>query len=321
MRALGFVLLVAALVGLGALLGWTERGRRTPPPPPPDSAAAPSLDSLDARTLRLRAALERLPPPLPEEENALRPPRTPRYRDHLRWADSLGVGPISSEAALDRLLARGRLVPLVDTEHYVVKTLTHSKPFVTPRLLGALGEVGRRFQERLARAGLPRYRFTVTSALRTQDLQRDLGRRNRNAAAGRSSHEYGASADIVIFRYSYVPSPSDSIRTPDAHLPRAQRLLTDAYADVGTANWDHLWGALTRVMNEMQDEGSLLVLLEAEQPVFHITTAAGQWREPTRTTDPEPPAERETPQPRESDTPAAPEPDALTPPDSGATQD
>ena len=161
----------------------------------------------------------------------------------------------------------------MDTEYYTVRTLTHSKPFITPGLRSDLAEVGRRFQARLAEAGLPPYRFTISSALRTADLQRDLGRRNRNAATGTSSHEYGVSVDIVTFRYAYAPSAADSIAVPfaDPHVDRANRLLIDIYDEAARARWDHLFGALTRTLGSMQRDERLVVLLEAEQPVFHIT--------------------------------------------------
>ncbi|OZC02823.1 DUF5715 family protein [Rubricoccus marinus] len=273
MRTLGFVLLLLLASGLAFALGWNQRDQRVPPPPPPEAADSPALDSLDARAARLRGALERLAPPSPEEENSLRRPRTPNYRVHLGWADSLGVQPLASEAELGRHLASGALVPLVDTEFYVVRTLEHSKPFTTPALRESLAEAGRRFQAELARSGLPPYRFSVSSALRTADLQADLGRRNRNATSGTSSHEYGASVDIVTFRYAYASSPQDSITVDvaDPHLDRANRLLVDTYTEAARSRWDHLYGALARALGSMQRDERLVVLLEAEQPVFHVT--------------------------------------------------
>lgn len=269
MRAFGFALLLVIASGLAFVLGWQQREQRVPPP---TVYTSPALDTLDARTTALRAALERLRAPLSEEENALRPPRTPRYSEHLLWADSLAVQPLAGEAQLGRYLASGELVPLVDTEHYVVRTLSHSKPFITPALREDLAEIGRRFHARLAEAGVPPYRYTISSALRTADLQQDLGRRNRNATSGTSSHEYGASVDIVTFRYA-PPLATDSIYVPfaDPHVARANRLLTEATDEAAKARWDHLFGPLTRVLGSMQRENRLVVLLEAEQPVFHIT--------------------------------------------------
>jgi hypothetical protein len=243
------------------------------PPPPLVAGATPALDSLDAAVLRLRGRLEQLRGPTSAEENALRRPRTPSYREHLDMADSLGVPPLGGEGDLERHLRAGRLVPLVDNEFYVVRVLEHSKPFVLPALRDRLDEAGRRFQARLDAAGLPRYRFTVSSALRTASLQSALGRQNRNAAAGRSSHEYGASADIVYTRYALWPTATDTldVSTADPERERAQRIYPRWAHDLAGAYDDRLSGALTRTLAEMQREGRLLVLLEREQPVFHVT--------------------------------------------------
>ena len=146
--------------------------------------------------------------------------------------------------------------------------------------------MGQRFQAALAAAGLPPYRVTVSSALRTADLQRELGETNRNATSGRSSHEYGASVDLVYTRYSLRPSAADTLAIPfdDAGTPRAQRLATRWADDLAGTYNDRLFGVLARVLYDMQREGRLLVLLEDEQPVFHITLD-----HPERP-DPKPPA-------------------------------
>jgi hypothetical protein len=274
MRAVPLTLGALALLAAGLAAGWAVREVTAPEPPPPLVAGAtPALDSLDAAVLRLRGRLEQLRGPTSAEENALRRPRTPSYREHLDMADSLGVPPLGGEGDLERHLRAGRLVPLVDNEFYVVRVLEHSKPFVLPALRDRLDEAGRRFQARLDAAGLPRYRFTVSSALRTASLQSALGRQNRNAAAGRSSHEYGASADIVYTRYALWPTATDTldVSTADPERERAQRIYTRWAHDLAGAYDDRLSGALTRTLAEMQREGRLLVLLEREQPVFHVT--------------------------------------------------
>ena len=265
--------LAALVLGLG--LGWSlHRQLQPPPPPPPPSAGmTPAVDSLASYVTRLRSRFEQLREPTSGEENRLRRPATPSYTEHLDRADSLGVPPLDTEAELATHLRTGRLVPLVDNEFYVVRILEHSKPFVRPVLRERLDEVGRRFQTALADAGLPPYRVTVSSALRTADLQRALARTNRNATSGRSSHEYGASVDLVYTRYALWPTASDTLQVPftDPAIPKAQRLASRWADDLAGTYDDRLFGALARVLGEMQDEGLLLVLLEDEQPVFHLT--------------------------------------------------
>lgn len=275
-QVLGILVLLGAALASGAALGWALKPD-PPPPPLPPLGETPALDSLAALVLQRRASFERLPPPLSDDENALRRPQTPSYSVHLEWADSLGVEPFAGELELADHLRAGRLVPLVDTQYYTVRVLEHSKPFVLPRVREELAQIGRAFQNELAKAGLPPYRYTVSSALRTADLQRSLSRSNRNATSGTSSHEYGASVDIVTFRYTLQPSTADTLQVPfsDNEIPRAQRWATEWSDDLGRAYWDPLFGVMARVLRERQRSRDLLVLLEAEQPVFHITVADG----------------------------------------------
>ncbi len=283
------VLLALAALALGLGLGWVLRPQPEAPPPAPRAGSTPAVDSLDAFVLRLRGRFEQLRETTSDEEGRLRRPRTPSYTEHLDMADSLGVRPLRGEGDLARHLRAGRLVPLVDNEHYVVRVLEHSKPFVRPLLRERLNEIGRRFQAQLAEAGLPPYRFTISSALRTADLQRALGQTNRNATAGRSSHEYGASADLVYTRFALWPTAADTLAVPvgDPALPRVQRLATRWADDLAGTYDGRLFGVLARVLGAMQDEDQLLVLLENEQPVFHVTL--DQPEAPEREAQPAPP--------------------------------
>ncbi len=264
-KALLFVLGCALGVFVGWLLFFSE-------PLPTPLEARRTLDALSEQLQITRANFERLQPPTSDEENALRRPETPPYSDHLEIADSLGVEPVSGEGDISNYLRSGELVPLVENEFYTVAVLEHSAPFITPSLFTLLDEIGRRFQAGLAEHGLPIYRFTLSSATRTADLQSDLRVGNRNATSGTSSHEFGMSVDIVNFRYSYVESESDRIDVRDDELSdQINEQLAETYRAYGGLYWDHLFGQMTRVLDDLQREGSVLVLLEAEQPVFHIT--------------------------------------------------
>ena len=270
------VLVTLAALAVGAGLGWLARAAAIPepPPPPPDAGSTPAHDSLDAAVLRLRGRFEQLRETTSDEENRLRRPRTPRYSEHLEMADSLGVPPLSGESELAGHLRAGRLVPLVDNEYY---TVPDSGALKAVRAPGPPGPA-RRGRPAGSRPFSPATvcranRFTVSSALRTSDLQRELGQSNRNATSGTSSHEYGASADIVYSRYALQPSPADTldVRFSDPETARAQRLYSTWANDLAGTYDDRLFGALARVLNEMQQEDRLLVLLEDEQPVFHVT--------------------------------------------------
>ncbi|HLT46007.1 MAG TPA: DUF5715 family protein [Rubricoccaceae bacterium] len=280
MRTALTIAFVVLGVAAGVAAGWLLRGEAEPPPAPPvavTSGEGPpaAFDSLQAALRRTRARFERLPPPTNDEEAALRRPRTPAYQVHLDRGEDLGVPRVTSIAQIDALVAEGRLAPLVDTEHYVVRTLEHSAPFVTPDLLRLLEEIGERFREGLDERGLPPYRFVLSSALRTPALQEDLRESNRNAATAASSHEYGVSVDIVNWRYVHAPDSAFVLDLPSGTPhPEAYRALYDeALAAYGYRYWDHLFGLMTRILTDLQADGDAVVLLESEQPVFHVTVA------------------------------------------------
>jgi len=252
-------------IAVGRLFFFSE-----PPATPLEVQGA--LEELEEQLQKTRANFERLQPPTSAEENSLRRPETPPYSDHLEIADSLGVEPVTGEGDISRYLRSGGLVPLVENEFYTVMVLEHSSPFVTPAMKVLLDEIGRRFQAGLEEHNLPTYRFTVSSATRTADLQADLRVGNRNAAPGTSSHEYGMSVDVVNFRYAYAHSVADHIDIRDGVLSeRINSQLAETYRAYGGLYSDHLFGQMTHVLGSLQREERALVLLEAEQPVFHIT--------------------------------------------------
>ena len=280
MRTFLLLTLVVLGVAAGVAAGWLLRGEAAPAPAPPVTATATegapaALDSLQSALRRTRARFERLPAATNAEEAALRRPRTPAYSVHLERREALGVPRVTSVAQIDAHVASGRLVPLVDTEYYVVRTLEHSAPFVTPDLKRLLDVIGERFHEGLAERGLPPYRFVISSALRTPALQEDLRGSNRNAATAASSHEYGVSVDIVNWRYAYGPDGTEPLGLPQgtAHPEAYRALLDEAYVAYGYRYWDHLFGLMTRLLTDLQDRDDVVVLLESEQPVFHITVA------------------------------------------------
>ena len=259
--------------------------RPAPPPPPPRPAAADStgsadstealalaagLDRLQERAAALRGRLERVERPKPDEEAAL---RRVRYQTHLDRARALGVPPVETLDEVRRYLGSGRLVPLVDNEFYVVRDMESSVPAVTPATRALLDETGRRFQARLADLGLPPYRFMITSATRTLNSQTALKRNNRNAARGNSSHQYGTCVDIVYTKY---PAPTTAPDPLDPTGIAALDQMLDDYVAYeveagGARYWEHLAGEMGRVMVEMQRERAWVVLLESQQPVFHVT--------------------------------------------------
>ena len=266
MRGLGLFLAIVLAAALGWVGAWALYAR----PAVPVSAATPVAAGDTAWVAGARALADSL---RASEEDALRRPQTPRYQVHLDRARALGIAPVRSDAELMRHVRAGRLVPLVDNDLWTVKVLEHSSPFVTPQTLALLEETARRFQAALAERGLPPYRFTISSALRTAASQADLREDNANAASGASSHEYGTCVDIVYTKYGAptaapAPLPPTGSAAGDATLAELQAFGAEAG---GARYWEHLAGLLGRVMIDMQRERKWVVLLEVRQPVFHVT--------------------------------------------------
>ncbi|HEX8360110.1 MAG TPA: DUF5715 family protein [Longimicrobium sp.] len=260
---------VATSCGPRETPGLTEtepaREERAAPPAAPPAATVQNTDELRAR-IAARAdsadrALRKLRGLTREERSDLRKDVNAR---HLAAAQAAGPR-ASSEAEIARLRRTGRLVELADsTKYWVLRDLTYSVPFATPDARGTLTEAARRFQAQMDSAGAPRFRLTVTSVLRTDESQADLRKRNPNAAAGVSAHEFGTTMDISHIRYA--PPPSEPGLPPEL-----AQLQDSLLADVARKHAATLQGELGRVLRDMRSEGKLLVMMERQQPVYHTT--------------------------------------------------
>lgn len=225
-----------------------------------------SVDSIDG-------IFQPLPLLRPAQEAALR-----RFDNdaQLVAARRLGIGANTPRAALERLVADGRLVRLADsTEHWTVRRLDHSSPYLTLDAAAALREIAQRFHRALAQIGLPAYRLEVTSALRSADDQAALRRTNVNAAAGESTHQYATTFDVAYSAFAPPAAPVIRPAIPEApwldpHLAWVAGSLAET---VAARRSRELMAILGNVLIEMQNEGKVMVTLERLQPVYHLTVA------------------------------------------------
>ena len=198
---------------------------------------------------------------------------------HVSTARRLGVAPVPTDSAL--AFADG-LLPLDDRSPYYA-TRWGRNP-LTPDALAALDAIGGRFQAGLEAAGLPPYRFVVSSTFRTAEHQDRLRGVNANAARGRSSHEFGTTFDIAYRRYRPGPGARGSVERPalPTELSTLTRLWLTAELDAAEDAWLERMAArhavrlealLGRALAGLEDEGALLALREVAQPCFHVTVA------------------------------------------------
>jgi Family of unknown function (DUF5715) len=245
--------------------GRQAEASRRPPPPPTAADSAEVRARLDAEADSVRAAF--------------RPVRRLRWREvfglrrdknaeQIAMAQSLGVR-ASGEAEIERLRKQGKLVALGDsTQHWVLRNMTHSVPYVTPDTRAMLGQLGERFHARLDSLGLPRYRMKITSALRTNETQEELRKINPNASQTVSAHEFGTTVDVSHERFA-APAPSDS----SAAAPELRRLETEMHDSLAKEHARALQAELGRTLTEMRAQGAVLVMMEDRQPVYHFTVA------------------------------------------------
>jgi hypothetical protein len=170
----------------------------------------------------------------------------------------------SGQGEVQRLLAEGRLVALEDsTEHWILRRMENALPYATPDLEAMLVALGERFHARLDSVGLPRYRFRVTSVLRTPEMQAELRRTNANAAWTVSAHEFGTTADLSHERFA----------VPAAGVLGLGEMEVEMLEEVGREHARVLQAELGRAIRDLREQGALLVMMEDAQPVYHMTVA------------------------------------------------
>jgi hypothetical protein len=263
-----------------------------------DPQIAPHAEAaLEAWATDVEAAVPRLPGLVGSISRDMR-----RYlnADHVAAARRFGVGPVRDSAHIATLVRSGRLVALPDsTLWWVLRELDRSHPYVTPATQAALEEIGRRFHARLEERGLPPVRFEITSVLRTAQQQAALRRRNPNASATTSSHEFGTTVDLAYHSFAapeelerrpWRPAVQSDADAADAHAAaddpsgarviasseraldaRMRELAMTRLDSLATQYANHLEGELGAVLQELQREGTLMTLRERSQPVFHTT--------------------------------------------------
>lgn len=227
---------------------------------------------IDTQMAAIDSIFQPLPLLRPAQEEAL---RQFRYQDQLARARTLGVSRNPSPEELETLHREERLIPLEDTDYWIVRDLEYSQPLVVPGVRALLREIGERFHARLAQLDLPAYRMEVSSVLRAAEDQAALRQVNPNAVQGVSTHEYGTSLDVLYSAFAAPAAPVVAIEAAEASwLEPYLRRYAEAKAErVAGRRAMELKAILGEVLLEVQQEGLVMVTLERRQPVFHLTLA------------------------------------------------
>lgn len=236
------------------------------------ASLADELARVDSVSSEIDEAFRPLPLMTPAQEQGLR-----QYPNaaQLARARQLGPGRHLSSEQLTELEREGELVRLEDGPYWIIRDLSRSHPLVIPAKKDLLEEVGRRFQERLAALGAPPLRFEISSVLRSAADQEALRAVNPNAALGESTHEHATTVDIL---YSAFAAPLEPIVEPVEGIPAPADEIVRGYATIAAERVAgrralELKRIFGEVLLELQREGRVMVTLERQQPVFHMTVA------------------------------------------------
>lgn len=164
----------------------------------------------------------------------------------LEAARAIGIAPLESREGLDAV--SGRLREVKSNGYVQLDPLTHSIPYLVPRAVSLLDEIGRKFVETLKKEGLPLYQPIVTSVTRTRSDIKRLQHGNVNAT-DHSTHLYATTFDISWKRYYKVDSSDPRCLSPE-----------------------QLKHVLAVVLADLRDGGRCYVKHEVKQACFHITT-------------------------------------------------
>jgi hypothetical protein len=131
-------------------------------------------------------------------KKTIRVPRNP-YTRHQAAARSLPNSFfIKNDSDVRYGLGVKKLVEVTDGRGYRIDRLRYSKSMLIPEVKALLEEMGNSYADALEGTSSEGTVFRVTSLTRTEEQQRKLTRRNRNATRGLSTHSYGASFDIAF---------------------------------------------------------------------------------------------------------------------------
>lgn len=148
------------------------------------------------------------------------------------------------EAQIDSLVDNNILVKITPNKYYNIRKLTHSYPYLTPEARDLLNLIGKRFHANLQAEGLPKYKFQISSLLRTIEFQKQLTHQNVNATYGLSAHYYGTTFDIAYDEYDRRGK---------------------SYQD------DKIEAILEKTLLELREECRIMIIRESSNKCFHMT--------------------------------------------------
>ena len=125
-----------------------------------------------------------------------------RIVDYHANARSNGIEKCSDASDIAKRISSRQLSKVRSGKRYIIEDMTYSYPYLTPGSKKLLNEIGKRFNEKVARDGLKGSKFIITSMTRTTEKIKGLGKTNMNVSDN-SPHLNGNAFDISYARFSF----------------------------------------------------------------------------------------------------------------------
>ncbi len=170
-----------------------------------------------------------------------------RVREYLAESYQKGIKIILKHPKqITPLVNSGVLIPIKNSETYLIDTLWYSYPFLTPSAKKLLHTIGKQFQYKVKNTDLENTRIIVSSLLRTTSSIKRLRRKNRNAVRY-SAHLHGTTFDITYESF-------------------------DQSKLISRAELESLKEILANVLFELKSKNKCWVTFERAQNCFHIVS-------------------------------------------------
>ena len=173
----------------------------------------------------------------------------PSYKDafpdlqetQILAANKNGVRPVQNREEAEK--RKNELVYVGESPYYHVDKLNSSIPYLVPRAVMLLQDIGQAFYDSLYMKGVPLNQIIVTSIMRTKDDVARLQRHNGNATDN-SCHLYGTTIDVCYNRYHAI----------------------DREVRNDTLKW-----VLSEVLRDIRRDKRAYIKYEVKQGCFHMT--------------------------------------------------
>lgn len=200
--------------------------------------------------------------------------RTYLLSSHLALAGNTVQGFIENEEELNKYIESGTLVsidPGTEKRKYFFYGVPAKYRYLSKSAAEGLHELAERFQTNIhgwTQEETPVVKFAISSAVRPNRYQQALQNRNANAAF-MSSHSSGISFDIFYDSF-FVEIPTPVVKDETQAETLNQLRVRTGYW-LGGYLRRQLRTALVKTLLDLQREGKIYAIYEANQRTYHVT--------------------------------------------------